>query len=334
VISTSWLDARREHWTRLETLVDTATRRGIRALDQGELQELGLLYRQIGADLAMVREDPASTRFAQYLDRLLARAHHTIYATERQQPFRAVASFVLTYPHVFRRNLRPCLLAAVLFLAGGAVGAALTYRVADFATNFVSPQMLQSIERREMWTRSIVSVKPFASSAIMTNNITVSLTAFAMGITAGVGTIYMMVFNGILLGVIGVKCGLAGMSVPLWSFVAPHGVLELPAIVIAGGAGLRLAQGLLFPGLLPRKQSLVRAGSEAVPLVLGCVPILIVAGVIEAFVSPTDLAVWLKFTFAGALLTIFAVYLFVPLTVDSAASRPDTRSPAPATGWR
>ena len=100
------------------------------------------------------------------------------------------------------------------------------------------------------------------------------------------------------------------MSLQLWSFVAPHGVLELPAIFIAGGAGLRIAQGLLFPGVLPRRDSLARAGSEAVQLLLGTIPILIIAGIIEAFVSPTGLAIPLKFSMAAALFVLLNVYLF------------------------
>src|SRR5437016_7048450 len=116
----------------------------------------------------------------------------------------------------------------------------------------------------------------------MTNIMSVGFTTFAFGITAGLGTIYMMAFNGLLMGVIGMACGLSGMSLQLWSFVAPHGVLELPAIFIAGGAGLRIAQGLLFPGVLPRRRSVARAGSESVRLLLGCIPILVAAGLIEA----------------------------------------------------
>jgi uncharacterized membrane protein SpoIIM required for sporulation len=100
------------------------------------------------------------------------------------------------------------------------------------------------------------------------------------------------------------------MSLPFWSFVAPHGVLELPAIFIAGAAGFRVAQGLLFPGVLPRRDSLTRAGSEAVQLLVGTVPILVIAGLIEAFVSPTGLAISLKFTMAAALFVLFNLYLF------------------------
>jgi uncharacterized membrane protein SpoIIM required for sporulation len=100
------------------------------------------------------------------------------------------------------------------------------------------------------------------------------------------------------------------MSLKLWQFVAPHGVLELPAIFLAGGAGLRIAAGLLFPGYLPRRESLVRAGTEAVQLLLGSIPILIIAGVIEAFVSPTELDIVLKFSMAAALFVLLTFYLF------------------------
>jgi uncharacterized membrane protein SpoIIM required for sporulation len=173
--------------------------------------------------------------------------------------------------------------------------------------------MVETIEHHQMWTHSIVAIKPLASSSIMTNNISVGFTTFALGITGGIGTIYMMLFNGLLMGVVGMACRAAGMSQQLWSFVAPHGVLEIPAIFIAGGAGLRVAQGLLFPGVLPRRESLARAGTEAVRLLLGTVPILVVAGVIEAFVSPTNLAVSLKFSMAAPLFMLLLFYLFRPI---------------------
>ena len=186
----------------------------------------------------------------------------------------------------------------------------MTYENPDFKVKLLGPKMVETIDRHEMWTHSIVGIKPVASSAIMTNNISVGFTTFALGITAGLGTIYMMAFNGLLIGVIGMACWLSGMSLQLWSFVAPHGVLELPAIFIAGGAGLRIAQGLLFPSTLPRRESLSRAGTEAVQLLLGTVPILIIAGLIEAFVSPTGLPIPLKFAMAAALFVLLNAYLF------------------------
>lgn len=310
MISTRWLDKRKPYWSRLEELLEQGTRRGLPSLDRSELQELGLLYRQIAADLAALREDRSSVHFARYLNQLLARAHNIIYSARKTSPAAILGFFAVTYPQVVRRNLRFVQIALAIFAVSALVGAALTFQDPDFKLSILGPQMVQTIEKREMWTHSIVGIKPLASSAIMTNNMSVGFMTFALGITAGLGTIYMLLFNGLLIGVIGMACHLSGMSLKLWEFVAPHGVLELPAIFLAGGAGLRIAAGLLFPGYLPRRESLVRAGSEAVQMVLGTIPILIVAGTIEAFVSPTSLATNLKFAMAAALFVLLLGYLF------------------------
>ena len=310
MISTRWLDKRKPYWARLEQLLEQGTRRGLPSLHRSELQELGLLYRQIAADLAALREDRSSVHFARYLNQLLARAHNIIYSARKTNPTAILGFFAVTYPQVVRRNLRFVQMALAIFAVSALVGAALTFQDPDFKLSILGPEMVQTIEKREMWTHSIVGIKPLASSAIMTNNMSVGFMTFALGITAGLGTIYMLLFNGLLIGVIGMACHLSGMSLKLWEFVAPHGVLELPAIFLAGGAGLRIASGLLFPGYLPRRESLVRAGSEAVQLLLGTIPILIIAGTIEAFVSPTGLATTLKFAMAAALFVLLLGYLF------------------------
>jgi uncharacterized membrane protein SpoIIM required for sporulation len=309
VISTRWLDQRTPHWRQLESLLDRISTGGFRALTRSELQELGVLYRQIAADLATVREDPGSARFAASLNQLLARAHHTIYSAERPSASLVVRFVTRTFPRTFRALSVHCLIALLLFLAGAAVGATLTYRDPEFKAKVLGPQMVETIERREMWTHSIVAMKPLASSRIATNNLGVSFLIFATGIIGGLGTAYLLVFNGIMIGVVGTACAMAGMSVPLWSFVAPHGAWELPAIFIAGGAGLRLGQGVLFPGFLPRRDAIARAGAQSLSLILGCVPILIVAGLVEGFISPTDLPVPLKFALGAAMGVLLAWYL-------------------------
>ena len=310
MISTRWLEKRKPYWSRLEALLGRTASKGFQSLTRSELQELSLLYRQTAADLAALREDRASVQFTLYLNQLLARAHNTIYSAQRASPSAAIDFFRYEYPQIFRNTLNYTLAALLIFLVSGVVGAAVTYRDPDFKVKILGPDMVDTIDRHQMWTHSIVGVKPVATSAIMTNNLSVSFMAFASGIIGGLGTIYMMIFNGLLIGVIGVACFYSGMSLQLWSFVAPHGVLELPAIFIAGGAGLRLAHGLLFPGFLPRRESVSRAGAEAVRLVLGTIPLLFVAGFIEGFVSPTGIAVWVKFGMAGSLFTLLIAYLF------------------------
>jgi uncharacterized membrane protein SpoIIM required for sporulation len=314
MISTRWLEKRKTYWARLELLVNRSNKGGISALDHRELQELGLLYRQTASDLATVREDVTSNRLAFYLNQLLGRAHNLIYMGHKQKISGLVRFYTQTFPQVFRETFRQTLLAFLIFTVTGVASWAVTIHDPTFAHRLLGPRMMDTIEKKEMWTQSIVTIKPLAASTIMTNNLSVSFSTFALGITAGTGTVWMMVVNGMLIGVIGAATWQAGMALQLWSFVAPHGVLELPAIFISGGAGLEIARGMLFPGLLPRRDSLARAGGRAARLVLGIVPILVIAGIIEGFVSPSGIAKPLKFLLAAVLFVALTTYLARPGT--------------------
>ena len=309
MISTRWLNKRKPFWQRLEHLVERSGRRGAAGLAHSELRELGLLYRQTASDLATVREDVTSRQLAAYLNQLLARAHNLIYMGRRPKFSGILHFYSRTYPRLFRQTLPLTLTALAIFLASALAGSVVTLRDPLFAHRLLGPHMIETIEKREMWTHSIVSVKPLAAAGIMSNNLFVSFATFAFGITAGVGTIWMLVLNGLLLGVITVTTWRAGMAGQLWDFVAPHGVLELPAIFIAGGAGLQIARGLLFPGLLSRRESLAQAGGRAARLLLGTIPLLIVAGIIEGFLSPSAIPTPLKFTFAAAMFGLLLAYL-------------------------
>jgi uncharacterized membrane protein SpoIIM required for sporulation len=309
VISARWLEKRRPHWTRLEQLVAASRRQSVNTLTPAELQELALLYRQSASDLSTVREDPTSRQLSIYLNQLLARAHNLIYMGRRASKRGIWTFYKDEYPKIFRQTFSDTFIAFVLFLVGGLAGTLMSIGDPGFSRFFLGPHMMQSIDNHKMWTDSIVTVKPLASSGILTNNISVGFAAFAFGITAGIGTVWMTVLNGVMMGVVGVACWHAGMSLPLWSFVAGHGVLELPAIFIAGGAGLGIARGMLFPGVLSRRDSLVQAGSRSVKLVLGTIPMLVIAGIVEGFISPTPIAPQLKFLLAAGLATLLVLYL-------------------------
>ena len=309
MISAYWLEKRQSHWNRLEQLLDQTRQQGLKSLTRMELQELGLLYRQAAADLSALREDRSGKAYARSLNLLLARAHNTIYSGQKSSPWSIVHFYRDTYPRIFRRNISLIAAAFLLFVAGGLAGMTLSATHPAFMHALLGPRMMDSIEHHKMWIDSVVAVKPLASSYIMTNNLTVSFMAFAGGITAGLFTVYSMVFNGVLIGAVGVACWFGGMSLSLWSFVAPHGVLELPAIFIAGGGGLRIAQGMLFPGWLPRRESLAKAGGEAVRLLLGVIPMLIVAGMLEGFFSPSPYPPALKFSVAAGIAVVFYSYL-------------------------
>ena len=285
---------------------------------------MSLLYRQIASDLSILRQDQSGLVYSRHLNQLLARAHNIIYIGKRGSTLGILQFFTRTYPEVFQRNFRYVLVAFILFVSGGVAGSLITLYNPAFQLQVLGPGMVDTIERHRMWTHSVVAIKPVASSTIMTNNLSVTFLTFAMGITAGIGTVYMLFFNGLMLGVVGTACWLNQMSLQLWSFVAPHGVLELPSIFIAGGAGLRIAQGLLFPGFLSRKDSLQSAGAEAIQLLIGTIPMLVIAGVLEAFLSPTFEPVLLKFSVAAGLFLLLVMYLSSAKLREQASQEPST----------
>ena len=307
-----WLAKRKPHWARLTELVERSHQRGFESLSHRELQELGLLYRQTATDLATVREDPGSHTLSVYLNELLGRAHNLVYMGRRGGAGRIAQFYTREFPQVFRKTFFYTLLAFVVFLAGMVAGGLATFAQPQFSRYFLGAQMSDTIERRVDWTHSIVGLEPRESSRIMTNNLSVAIAAFALGIVAGIGTLYLLFFNGMLMGVILAACWQAGMLSKILTFVVGHGSLELPAIFIAGGAGLLLGKGLLFPGLLPRRASLADAGAKAVRLFLGVIPLLIVAGIVEGFISPSSLSWALKCGLGGALFTLLVAYVTLP----------------------
>lgn len=313
IVSNQWIAKRRPHWDRLARLLSQSDQAGLRQLSRDELQELALLYRQVAADLSVLRQDATARTYAEHVNHLLARAHHMIYS-RRKTNFGTLFRFLRDeYPAIFQRNLRFVVVSTLVSVAWGVLGAALTSARPEFMRHYVGPEMIATMERREMWTKSVVSVAPMASSYIMTNNLTVSFVTYAGGILFGVGTFWFLFQNGMMLGVIGAACHQYGMSLALWSFVAPHGSLELPAILIAGGAGFRLGHAMLFPGSLRWRDSVAKGGMEATRLVSGIIPMLIVAGTLEGFFSPSAAPVPLKFSVGGLLFVLLLVWLFRPV---------------------
>lgn len=325
-ISPAWLGRRQAGWERLRALGARLRRGGPCALSPGDLREFGRCYQQAAADLAALRPDPGARVYAAALNGLLVQSHGLLYAVPRRRARQSWHFYRETYPRVFRACRGPILLAAAIFLLAAAAGVALTRQQPGFFAVVAPAPVRAAIRHHRMWTTPVLAVSPAASSGIMTNNLSVAFAAFGLGITAGLGTIYLLLFNGLLVGAIGAACGAAGMSWQFWSFVAPHGVLELPAICIAGGAGLRLAQGLLFPGPGPRAAALARAGTEAVYLLLGTIPLLVVAGLIEGFISARAWPLGVKFGLATVLAAALAAWLAGLL-----ATPRKTNHPQPAT---
>ncbi len=261
ILSNSWIQKRRPYWDRLASLVAAADQSRLRGLSRAQLRELALLYRQTASDLSTLRQDRTSGALAAQVNQLMARAHHIIYSSRKSSWRNLWIFFRDTYPVVFRSQFRFTLAATLMMLGAAVLAAGFSVANPHFAYSILGPGVMSSVERHEMWTRSLVTVAPQAASGIMTNNITVSILAFAGGLLFGFGSVYLMFTNGLMLGAVAVVCQQAGMSIPLWSFVAAHGSLELPAIAIAGGGGVADWVRDALPGELP-VEGLGRAGGE------------------------------------------------------------------------
>jgi uncharacterized membrane protein SpoIIM required for sporulation len=286
--------SRQADWKKLTDLLDRS-QRGMNKLTPEEVNNLSRLYRAATSDLALAQRDFPHERVTIYLNQLVARAHAVIYRSEPLATNRLIRFVTTGFPRTFRESL-PFFLVAALFLILPALASGFwTAQQPEAAIWLLPPQaqrLIPMIERQELWTNIAVNERPYASAFIMRNNIQVSILAFGSGILAGVVTLWLMIFNGLLLG------GITGLTIyydvgfELWTFVIGHGVIELSVIFIAGGSGLMLGWALLQPGLLRRRDALTLAAQKAVWLIIGCIPLLVIAGLIEGFISPAETLPW------------------------------------------
>ncbi len=302
---------RQTDWERLDQLMKQAGRT-LGRLRKVDLRELGALYRQASSDLARAQAAHADAELLEYLNSLVVRAHGLVYRPEQARLKTLGVFFAREFPALVRQEWRPILLALLVDVLPALWCILMATLDPAFIEAVSPPGMRERLDKGELWVYRINPVRPLASSFIMTNNIAVTFTLFALGIAFGAGTLWGLVYNGIHFGSIAVIVGQTRMAHEFWAFVVPHGVLEIPAIYIGGGAGFILGAALLFPGNLSRKDALVVRGRVAVKLVLGCVPILVIAGIIEAFFSPLppgSMPIGTKFLVGAALFSLLLLYL-------------------------
>lgn len=290
-----FVESSRPSWERLIALLDTAARGGLQTFSAAQLDELATLHRRATSDLAQARTRGYDPRLVAYLNDLVGRSAGLIYGGRRRRRLDLGMFFFEQVPRTFRRTLRFTAIAFAV-CAGASVVA---YQAAGsnpaWADALFSPRLRQVVEEfleKEQPsgtyfqdTQSLLGADNL-SGIIASNNIQVALKAFALGITAGLGTLYVLVTTGLMLG------GFVGVgayhdrTADLIAIVAPHGVLELSAIFICAGAGLMIGWAVVDPGDKLRVEALAAAAREAVTLVLACVPIFLIAAAIEGFLSP------------------------------------------------
>ncbi|MFN8531633.1 MAG: stage II sporulation protein M [Anaerolineae bacterium] len=305
----SFIKARENDWKRLEALMKRAA--SSKRLQPDEIRELGGLYRTVMSDLAIAQRDYPTHQVTLFLNQLLMRAHSFIYQNDVTQVSKGWATVLQTIPQTFRQMAVLMLISCALLL----IPAVIAYRAA-FVNPSIAP-MLGLEEQRQVlaehstWVDIPLNERPTASTFVITNNIRIAILAFAGGVSFGLFSMYVLTFNGLVLGAV---LGLAahyGMADDLASFIVGHGFLELSIIIIAGGAGLSLGWALLNPGRLTRLNALVVTARRSVNLALLAVPMLIAAGLIEGFISPSNLPPMIKLAIGLSAAAFLYAYLLL-----------------------
>ncbi len=283
-----WIARREENWKRLDALLGQVEKKGIKSLVAVEIKELAGLYRSVSADLARAKTNQVGATIINSLQKLASRGYNQIYQGSRRQEWEGIKEFYWWgFPQVVRETFIYTIVATVIFVLGGLVAWWYAWQDPAFMSLIVPEDLIVQVrDKGKLWMGSILGVEPTASSYIMLNNISVCFRAIGGGITGGIFTFFLLVYNGLLIGAIATLVGQNNLAYPFWAFVLPHGSLELPAIFLSGGAGLAIAKGLLFPSNYRRSDALKKAGLQAAKIVFGMIPLLIIAGTIEGFISP------------------------------------------------
>ncbi|PLS68984.1 MAG: hypothetical protein CV045_04635 [Cyanobacteria bacterium M5B4] len=286
-----WIARREGSWQQLEALLKQAEVKGLASLNAREISSLASLYRSVSGDLARARTHNMGETLVQELQLLTARSYRQIYQGSRRQESESIWEFYRWgLPATLRLTLPYILLATAIFGGAGIIGWWFAWRDPKFMTLLLPDSMISMVrDQGQLWMGRILTDQPGSSAGIMVNNIRLCFYAVAGGIVAGFYSIYILFLNGLLIGTVGALVGQNNLALPFWAFVFPHGSLELPAIFISGAAGLLLARALLFPGRLRRADAFQVYGEQAAHLVFGVVPMLVIAGIIEGFISPSPI---------------------------------------------
>ena len=309
-----FINQRKNAWQRLEDLLKLLDTSTLKRLRREEVRELGRIYRRTASDLAIARAESRDPRLINYLNSLVIRAHGRIYRAESHGWKRILQFFTNELPQTFRRTWRYTVLAFSVFMVFAIFGFVGTRYDPEFSELVgVDPAFREmNIETKTHWWEQLNEGNQVGASAIMANNIQVTIYTFALGATCGIGTLFYLAVNGANIASVVALTYRAGFGNDLVTFMVGHGVIELSCIFIAGGAGLLIGSAMIMPGNMTRADALKTRGMEAVRLMIGVAILLVVAGTIEGFISPAPIDPRIKYTVAALTgVTLYSYLLLV-----------------------
>jgi len=308
-----FIDQHKNAWQRLQDLMTLLDTTSIRRLHREEVRELGRIYRRTASDLAIARAESRDPRLINYLNSLVIRAHGRIYRADAQGSRRIRNFFAREFPRTFRETWRYTAFAFAVFALFSFIGFVGTQQDPEFSEILGVPAGFRElyIETKTHWWEDLNEANQIGASRIVTNNIQVTIYTFAFGAMFGAGTLFFLAYNGANIASVIALTYKAGFGNELITFMAGHGVIELSCIFMAGGAGLLIGSALVMPGDLSRTDALKTRGKSAVRLMVGVAVLLVIAAIIEGFISPAPIDPRIKFSIAA--ITGIALYSYLLL---------------------
>ncbi len=317
-----FIERERPAWTELEGMLDRLDRDPGSRPTLREALRLHYLYQRASSGLAEIRTFASEPRLQEYLEALTARAYQEIHESRTGRiPFSPRRLLFTEFPLVFRRHFRAFLLALTVTFVGALFGGLATGADPAAKRAFVPPQFQHLLqdpaervaeEERES-SSELDEVKGRFSTMLMTHNIRVSLFVLALGMTWGFGTVVLLFYNGVILGFVAADYMIGGQTIFLLGWLLPHGVIEIPAVLVGGQAGFVLASALIGRGdPMPLHKRLSAAVRDVCVLVAGLSAMLVWAGIVEAFISQYHqpvLPYWVKISFGVAELALLVFWL-------------------------
>ena len=302
-----------DQWMRFYRSVQVLLRAGPRALRRLSAAELTRLiddYQGLTADLARARSFGAARQTVDQLNRIAVAGHNLLYGQIRLREAGATMRWFGRFARAVRAHVWAVALSATMLFGSAVVSFVAIQLHPHLGYDLLDESFLDFDPASKENLHNIPSLaRPVISSLIISNNIQVTLLAFGFGLTAGLGTSLLLIFNGIHLGSVAGWMTLHGKQRALWGWIMPHGGTELLAICLAGAAGYLLASAIIAPGQVRRSTALKRVGTDALTIELGCMVMLVIAGFIEGFVSPSQIDYASRIGVLVVSLALWAIYL-------------------------
>ena len=286
-MSESFIRRHRKDWDRFNNILVKMERTGSRLLSEEETRQFGPLYRKVSTDLAYAQAQGFDYELVEYLNDLAGRGYHQLYT-----PVSAGRSFIRFFgeelPSSIRKHQKSFWLSIALILIGILAGYLFALYLPDHAEHFFPSKIGQDLLERhkeDKWFNHPLSQRPLVSSMLFYNNIRVAIGSFALGIFGGVFSLFVLLYNSMLLGRLAEFFTREGFAYAFWSSILPHGIIELTALGLAAAAGWIIGLTLLFPGELRRADALRIKAREASHLFVTSAILLVIAGLIEGLFS-------------------------------------------------